>query len=320
MRGAVSQEQQKAETFDLKEAEELFKDFHMKGRAVRIDETPEEYQREREESWGTAWEQIKQEKGWEAAEDEPVHPEEGTSEEVGGGQAEDVFKRVPAERRELARTLAAMTQEEYAEWLTKNMLEETSVYNQLVTRPEYRALTSQERADLFIAMRQEPEYAQYQQRIDELDQFWLLKKKLGDADGVRTVGSGSKWSNFEINKGTVGEHAESKGYLTFKNPAEKLTPANVTAFMQRLKEAGYNGQVKVPVIASGLIFRFDNIVFHGDTDEDTEKALQIAREMFGEALLQTQKGVDGENAEGKHTSYSDLLAEKVQMARNAKNN
>ena len=99
-----------------------------------------------------------------------------------------------------------------------------------------------------------------------------------------------------------------------------LTPGNVTKFMQKLQEVGYNGQVKVPTLPTGLLFRFDNVVFHGDTDEDTEKALRVAQELFGDKLLQTQKGKDGENAQGKHTSYSSLLAEKVEMARNAKNN
>lgn len=282
----------------------------MKGRAMRTDETPTEYKKEREESWSIEWNRLQKERGFSAAKAESNEGDVG-AEEIPESE-ERTF--VPAEKHELAESLAGISQDEYGEWLSENMLDESDIYNQLVTRPEFRSLSSKERADIFSSIRETPEYSAYKQRIEELDQFWLVKNRLKGTDGVRTVGSGSSWNNFEINGGTIG-HSESKGYLTFNNPTESLTPQKLSFFMEELQKAGYNGQVKVPTLPSGLFFRFDNLVFHGNTDEDTKCAMEVAQAFFKDELAHTQVGKDGEDAEGKHTSHSDLLAEKVKNAR-----
>lgn len=293
---------------DVREIEDVLKSLHMKDRAMRIDETPEEYRAERETSW-----EIRRAHVVRRSEANP-QPAEAAEKQPANAAERFMANATTSERRELRERLAAMSQDEYAAWLEDHLLEEHDLYNQLVCRPEFRVLTSNERAQLYLRIKETPEYALYKVAVEDLDQFWLARKKLGESGGVRTVGEGSAWSNFEINDGVEG-HSESKGYLTFKEPERSLTPKNLTEFMRELQIAGYNGQVKVPALASGLLFRFDNVVFHGDADDDTEIALSVAKKVFGDQILRTQKGADGDNAEGKHSSHTQLLAERVEHAR-----
>jgi len=293
-------------------AEEAFKEMYMTGRAVRTDETLQDFNAEREASWPQEWEKLKQERGWGASSPEVLvdHSEQGVSNADTLRKSES-FDFVSPEKQELAKQLSEMTQDEYGEWLSQNLLEEYDLYDQLVMRPEYRTTTSKDRGDILASLMGTPKFKLYKQRMDEFDEFWLTLRKLNAAGGVRTVGSGLDWNNFEINSGTVG-HSESKGYLTFKEPLKSLDPGRLSVFMEKLKSSGYNGQVKVPSgRASGLVFRFDNIVFHGNTDEDTQKAMAIAEEIFNGELSHTQVGKDGDNAKGEHKSHSELLAEKI---------
>lgn len=297
------------------EAMEVFKDLHMTGRAMRSDETPAEYKREREESWPIEWAKIQLERGWTTGENKDSVDKKTSVDISAIDHSEDENTSfVPIEKQEVSAKLSEMNQDEYSDWLSQNMPEESDLYNQIVVRPEFRSLTSKERADVFTAIKDSPEYAQYKIRVEELDQFWMAMNRLQGTGGVRTIGSGSSWNNFVINEGTVG-HSDSKGYLTFKNPIKSLTPQKLSLFMEALQKIGYNGQVKVPTVPSGLFFRFDNLVFHGDTNEDTNRALEIAKEFFKDDLTQTQIGKDGDNPQGKWSSHSELLAEKIKMNR-----
>lgn len=198
------------------------------------------------------------------------------------------------------------------------MLDEKDLYNQLVLRPEYRAYTNKQRAEL---IRKEPTPQELKDLAGKMCELWANIKHQS-IEGVKAIGGKDAekgWNNFEINGGT-GKGSEGKGYLTFENVQKDLSSDSFLAFIQRLQKERYNGQIKTGEVAYQFRFRFDNVVFHGRTEKDVELAMRIAKEMFGDKLSQTQVGKDGANKEGKHKSHTDLLAEEVLERRKKKYN
>jgi hypothetical protein len=214
------------------------------------------------------------------------------------------------EVKEAVPGLENISQDEYADWLVDNMLEEKDLYDQLTLRPEYRAFNKKQRAEIVA---KNPTSQKLKDLAVGMNKLW------GDTvnqpmEGIKAIGKGSgSWDNFQINEGLLDESVD-KGYLTFKDVENDLTPEVFLSFIQQLKNSGYNGQVKTATAFSAFRFRFDNIVFHGKTKDDVGLAMGIAKSMFRDKLLQTQYGRDGKNQE----SHTDLLAEKVKLAREKK--
>jgi hypothetical protein len=211
--------------------------------------------------------------------------------------------------------LATMSQDQYADWLVDNMLDENDIYQQLTLRPEYRQYTKAQRIEM---MQKEPTSQELKDLTANLCNLWAEINAL-PIDNIKAIGNKGApgWNNFEINEGT-GKGSEGKGYLTFRDVAKDFSPEAFSGFMKRLQQEGFAGQVKTYEVASKFRFQFDNIVFHGKTKNDVDLAMKIAKQMFGDKLSQTQFGKDGKNSEGKSTSHTDLLAERVKKLREEK--
>ena len=121
------------------------------------------------------------------------------------------------------------------------------------------------------------------------------------------------WLFFSINEGAnIGDEQVFKSYASLKD-LNLLTPDKFTNFMQALRDAGYNGDIKIfqDLMSQGLRLN-DQIVMHGASEADAELGLSIADQFFGDSLSDTSLGVDQKNQEtGKYNSYSQVLAQKI---------
>ncbi|MEX0597755.1 MAG: hypothetical protein WD512_14785, partial [Candidatus Paceibacterota bacterium] len=121
------------------------------------------------------------------------------------------------------------------------------------------------------------------------------------------------WLFFSINEGAnIGDEQVFKSYASFKD-LNLLTPDKFTDFMQALRDAGYNGDIKIfqDLMNQGPRLN-DQIVMHGASEADAKLGLDIADQFFGGSLADKSLGVDQKNQEtGKYNSYSQILAQKI---------
>lgn len=215
--------------------------------------------------------------------------------------------------------VATLDQDQFAEWLVEHVTPEDArkvdIYTLLTVRPENRlafledALSSgaQQLVERRIAM------------LPTLRAWATEAEKVLNAhkDGAIRGVSGTGWNHFVINEGEVPkEEDRAKGYvcLSGEEALTQFTPVVMEDILESLRGAGYHGQVKFPMTGGQLFDKFDNIVVHGDSDEETLKALTIIRDVLATHVLEvkfTQSGKDGIDEEGKKTSHSDLLAKQV---------
>jgi hypothetical protein len=121
----------------------------------------------------------------------------------------------------------------------------------------------------------------------------------------------NSWLFFGINKG-IGEKSNEtyKSYVSVKD-LNTLTPERFTQFMTALRDANYNGDIKIFQDLSEQGVRLnDQIVMHGSSKIDADLALQVAEQFFGEDLADKSTGKD-EIVDGKSRSYSQILAKKI---------
>ena len=139
------------------------------------------------------------------------------------------------------------------------------------------------------------------------------------SDNIR-VRQGTKDSNswlfFGINNSTGEKSNETyKSYVSVKD-LNTLTPERFTQFMMALRDAKYNGDIKIFQDLSEQGVRLnDQIVMHGGSQADAELALQVAEQFFGTDLDQKSVGKD-EVVDGENKSYSQILARKITEAIN----
>lgn len=133
-------------------------------------------------------------------------------------------------------------------------------------------------------------------------------------NGIR-VRSGTHTSNswlfFCVNEGAEFTPQETyKSYLSLSDLG-KLTPDRFVSFMETLRDAGYQGDVKIfqDLAEQGVLLN-DQIVMHGRTEKDAQLALTIAETFFNDDLSQKGVGKD-EVIDGKNYSYSQILAKKI---------
>ena len=121
---------------------------------------------------------------------------------------------------------------------------------------------------------------------------------------------------FGINNGTGEKSNETyKSYVSVKD-LNTLTPERFTQFMTALRDANYNGDIKIFQDLSEQGVRLnDQIVMHGGSQADAELALQVAEQFFGTDLDQKSVGKD-EVVDGENKSYSQILAKKIAEAIN----
>lgn len=146
-----------------------------------------------------------------------------------------------------------------------------------------------------------------------------MQKKAGEnnrqiEDGV-AIRSGTKDSNswlfFKINNGRSDQLQETfKSYIAVKD-LNKLTPDRFKLFMRALKQGGYEGDIKIfQDVHTQAVSLNDQIVMHGNSEENAKLAIKIAEEFFGDEIDQKSYGKDVV-VNGKELSYSQILAQKI---------
>ncbi|WP_038164968.1 hypothetical protein [Verrucomicrobium sp. BvORR106] len=197
-----------------------------------------------------------------------------------------------------------MTQDEYAAHLAAHGPPQgVSFYDALTARPEHRNFTAQERADHYMQHRQAVKA--FTQRVSN---FWT-KLKQSPIAGIVARGVESAWTNFEVGNDSHAKGTDRhKAYATIADVLS-LSESDMQGFMEALRYAGFNGQVKFPGMGSRALLSFDNVVMHGATENDAQVAERVAREYFGTRVQGTQFGIDqGGN------SHTQALADRTEQA------
>ncbi len=211
--------------------------------------------------------------------------------------------------------LSKISREEYVEYAIQNSLAIDD--GQLRVAPWQRAAASVDE----IVSENKKRKAKIEESSDKLFAkfcFDMQKKAEGEdrflSENVR-VRQGTKDSNswlfFAINSGTTENSNETfKSYVSVKD-LNTLTPERFKQFMIALKDAGYNGDIKIfqDLVGQGVRLN-DQIVMHGGSENDARLALQIAENFFGDDIDQKSFGKD-EVVEGVNKSYSQILAKKI---------
>ena len=218
--------------------------------------------------------------------------------------------------------LSKMSREEYAQYAIDNALRIDD--DQLRLAPEFRMISSND------------EYKQVKKSLTgsiedaadkDFDRFsYEMKTKAGTDDrslenGIRVrqgTSESNSWLFFGINQGTQPNQSEMyKSYISLKD-LNQLNPQRFTAFMGALRDAGYQGDIKIfqDLKGQGAILN-DQIVMHGQNQENSRLAMQIAEQFFGEELEQKSFGKD-EVIDGKNLSYSQVMALRIKQQVEAK--
>ncbi len=211
--------------------------------------------------------------------------------------------------------LSKISREEYVNYAIQNSLAIDD--DQLRVAPWQRAVTSVDE----IVSQNKQRKAKIEESSDKAFArfcFDMQKKAEGEdrflSENVR-VRQGTKDSNswlfFGINSGTTENSNETfKSYVSVKD-LNTLTPERFKQFMFTLKEAGYNGDIKIFQDLAGQGIRLnDQIVMHGGGENDAKLALQTAETFFGNDIDQKSIGKD-EVVDGVNKSYSQILARKI---------
>ncbi len=214
--------------------------------------------------------------------------------------------------------LARLQREEYAQFAILNSLAIDD--SQLRAAPWQRMGTSVEA----IVVRNKEESARIQESSEKtFSKFCFDTKQMARSDkrilreNIR-VRQGTKdddsWLFFGINNYTSATKSETyKSYISV-NDLNTLTPERFISFMESLRDAGYQGNVKIfqDLTEQGPKLN-DQIVMHGNSRADSILALQVAEKFFGADLNQKSFGKD-EIIDGKKQSYSQILARKIGTA------
>ena len=221
-----------------------------------------------------------------------------------------------------AAPVESLDQDAFAQWITEHLSKEEilrlDLYTLLTVRPENRlafiadALAASESAGVLYERRVAllPELRAWSAEAESL----VTQHPSGAIRGV----SGTGWNHFIINESsdTAKQEDRKKAYVCLENAdlLHTFTPEVMEDILAALRDHGYRGQVKFPMTGGQLYDKFDNIVLHGDTDEESERGLAIVTEVLTARALPvqfTQYGQDGIDESGKKTSHSDMLAASI---------
>ncbi len=214
--------------------------------------------------------------------------------------------------------LSKISREEYVDFAIQNSLaiDDTQLriapWQRMGTSPQEIILAHKEKKAK-ITEETEKTFAKFsyetQQKAAQEDRF--ISENIRVRQGTKDSNS---WLFFAINKSVDEKSNETyKAYISVKD-LNTLTPEKFTHFMTRLRDGGYNGDIKIfqDLSEQGLRLN-DQIVMHGRSQTDAELALEVAEEFFGTDLDQKSLGKD-EVIDGKNKSYSEILAEKIQKS------
>lgn len=211
--------------------------------------------------------------------------------------------------------LSKISREEYVDFAIQNFLAIDD--DQLRAAPWQRMGTSVE--EIVLANRErkaqikeesEKAFAKFchemQQKAGQENRF--LSENIRVRQGTKDSNS---WLFFGINNGIEEKSNETyKSYISVKD-LNTLTPERFKQFMIALRDAKYNGDIKIFQDLSEQGVRLnDQIVMHGGSQADAELALQVAEQFFGEDLAEKSVGKD-EVINGESKSYSQILAKKI---------
>lgn len=216
--------------------------------------------------------------------------------------------------------LSKISREEYAEFAIRNSLAidddqlRVAPWQRMGTSVEEIVLANRERKAQ-ITEESEKAFAKFcyemQQKAGQENRF--ISENIRVRQGTKDSNS---WLFFGINNGTGEKSNETyKSYVSVKD-LNTLTPERFTQFMTALRDANYNGDIKIFQDLSEQGVRLnDQIVMHGGSQADAELALQVAEQFFGTDLDQKSVGKD-EVVDGENKSYSQILAKKIAEAIN----
>jgi len=211
--------------------------------------------------------------------------------------------------------LVALSREEYAGYAVDHNLAIDD--DQLRAAPWERMETSPE--DI-ITRRKEIEVSIPEEVRNGFDTFAAEiitkagtgNRKVREGVAVRSgTNTSNSWLFFKINSGLEGGAEETyKSYLTF-NDLSTFTSERFVSFMEALRDAGYEGDVKTfqDMSMQGVLLN-DQVVMHGASERDAQLALEVAEQFFGGELLGTGVGKD-EVLEGENKSYSQILSNEI---------
>ncbi len=216
--------------------------------------------------------------------------------------------------------LSTLSREEYVDYAIQNSL---AIDDSQLRMPPWQRMC--ESAPEIVAANKEKRALINEDSDKAFNKFCFeIQKKAGEddrsiQDKIR-VRQGTKDSNswlfFKVNNGTTeGSKETFKSYVSVKD-LNKLTPEKFTSLMVALRDAGYNGDIKIfqDLAVQGLSLN-DQIVMHGASENDAKLALGVAEKFFGNDLDQKSVGKD-EVIDGKNHSYSEILAKKIKDAIN----
>ncbi len=216
--------------------------------------------------------------------------------------------------------LATLSREEYVDYAIQNFLAIDdsqlrmppwqrmceSAQDIVATNKEKRALISEDSDKAFSKF-----CFEIQKKADEDDRY--VQDKIRVRQGTKDSNS---WLFFKVNNGTAeGSKETFKSYVSVKD-LNKLTPERFISLMVALRDAGYNGDIKIfqDLAVQGVNLN-DQIVMHGASENNAKLALGVAEKFFGDELDQKSVGKD-EVVDGKNCSYSEILAKKIKDAIN----
>lgn len=214
--------------------------------------------------------------------------------------------------------LSKISREEYADFAIQNSLAidddqlRVAPWQRMGTSVEEIVLANRERKAQ-ITKESEKAFAKFcyemQQKAGQENRF--ISENIRVRQGTKDSNS---WLFFGINNGTGEKSNETyKSYVSVKD-LNTLTPERFTQFMTALRDANYNGDIKIFQDLSEQGVRLnDQIVMHGGSQADAELALQVAEQFFGTDLDQKSVGKD-EVVDGENKSYSQILAKKIAEA------
>jgi hypothetical protein len=216
--------------------------------------------------------------------------------------------------------LSTLSREEYVDYAIQNSL---AIDDSQLRMPPWQRMC--ESAQEIVATNKEKRALITKEADQAFSKFCFeIQKKAAEddrsiQDRIR-VRQGTKDSNswlfFKVNNGTAEGSTETfKSYVSVKD-LNKLTPERFTSLMATLRDAGYNGDIKIfQDLAMQGVNLNDQIVMHGASENDARLALNVAEKFFGDDLDQKSVGKD-EVVEGKNHSYSEILAKRIKDAIN----
>ncbi len=214
--------------------------------------------------------------------------------------------------------LLSLSREDYAQYAIQNFLAIDD--SQLRAAPYQRTALSAEE----VIRANKERKADIKEEVDaEFNRFSFdvmhraatENRSLGEGIRIRQgTKDSNSWLFFGINEGTGESRPETyKSYLSLMD-LNKLSPQRFTTFMEALRDAQYNGDIKIfqDLSEQGIKLN-DQIVMHGRSEADAVLALQVAEDFFKDELGHKSSGKD-ETVNGKKFSYSQVLSGQIAEA------